>query len=171
MAARSMAVGAATGLVVTASHNPAQDNGVKLVEPSGYMLQQSWEVCTLYAKPHPPCRQRLAAVHSSLTKSVLLLQAHANRLAQCSDAGSLQSCLQDLFIAEAIAAGILHTWVPTTVDVALGLCVLTCCSQGGTETHQLQQHTVCSAFAWHFSCFSVLATCSVNHMPPDVLTF
>lgn len=105
MAARSMAVGAATGLVVTASHNPAQDNGVKLVEPSGYMLQQSWEVCTLCAKPHPPCRQHLAAVHSSLTKSMLLLQAHANRLAQCSDAGSLQSCLQDLFSAEAIAAG------------------------------------------------------------------
>jgi len=45
MAARSMAVGATTGLVVTASHNPAQDNGVKLVEPSGYMLQQTWEVC------------------------------------------------------------------------------------------------------------------------------
>ena len=45
MAARSMAVGAATGLVVTASHNPAQDNGVKLVEPTGYMLQQKWEVC------------------------------------------------------------------------------------------------------------------------------
>lgn len=64
MAARSMALGAATGLVVTASHNPAQDNGVKLVEPSGYMLQQSWEVCTLSAKPHPPCRQSLAAVHS-----------------------------------------------------------------------------------------------------------
>ncbi|KAA6429916.1 MAG: phosphoacetylglucosamine mutase-like [Trebouxia sp. A1-2] len=74
MAARSMAVGATTGLVVTASHNPAQDNGVKLVEPSGYMLQQTWE-------------------------------AHANRLAQCDNDASLQSCLQDLFTSEAIAAG------------------------------------------------------------------
>lgn len=45
MAARSLLLGAATGLVVTASHNPAQDNGVKLVDPSGYMLEQSWEVC------------------------------------------------------------------------------------------------------------------------------
>ena len=44
MAARSMLLDAATGLVVTASHNPAQDNGVKLVDPSGYMLEQSWEV-------------------------------------------------------------------------------------------------------------------------------
>lgn len=44
MAARSMMLGSVTGLVVTASHNPAQDNGVKLVDPTGYMLQQSWEV-------------------------------------------------------------------------------------------------------------------------------
>lgn len=44
MAARSLLLGDATGLVVTASHNPAQDNGVKLVDPSGYMLEQTWEV-------------------------------------------------------------------------------------------------------------------------------
>ena len=44
MAARALKTGAATGLVVTASHNPATDNGVKLVEPTGYMLDQSWEV-------------------------------------------------------------------------------------------------------------------------------
>ena len=29
---------------MTASHNPVADNGVKLVEPTGYMLDQSWEV-------------------------------------------------------------------------------------------------------------------------------
>ncbi|CAK0783544.1 hypothetical protein CVIRNUC_006743 [Coccomyxa viridis] len=43
MAARALKTGAATGLVVTASHNPVTDNGVKLVEPTGYMLDQSWE--------------------------------------------------------------------------------------------------------------------------------
>ena len=44
MAARALKTGGVTGLVVTASHNLVADNGVKLVEPSGYMLLQSWEV-------------------------------------------------------------------------------------------------------------------------------
>ena len=44
MAARALKSGGNTGLVVTASHNPEADNGVKLVDPSGYMLEQAWEV-------------------------------------------------------------------------------------------------------------------------------
>jgi phosphoacetylglucosamine mutase len=33
----------AIGVMVTASHNPVQDNGVKIVDPDGGMLEQSWE--------------------------------------------------------------------------------------------------------------------------------
>ncbi len=44
MAMRALKTGSVTGLVVTASHNPGEDNGVKLVEPTGYMLDQAWEV-------------------------------------------------------------------------------------------------------------------------------
>lgn len=41
---RSIALkGEAVGVVVTASHNPPQDNGVKIVEPDGSMLDQAWE--------------------------------------------------------------------------------------------------------------------------------
>lgn len=43
MALRSLKTNKATGICITASHNPAPDNGVKLVEPSGEMLLQEYE--------------------------------------------------------------------------------------------------------------------------------
>jgi len=41
--ARACHVNAAVGLCVTASHNAVQDNGVKLIDPDGGMLEQAWE--------------------------------------------------------------------------------------------------------------------------------
>ena len=44
MVARSRLTGSPTGIVITASHNPVEDNGVKLIEGDGLMLVPDWEV-------------------------------------------------------------------------------------------------------------------------------
>ena len=36
------------GIMITASHNPAEDNGVKLVDPQGEMLEEKWEGYATY---------------------------------------------------------------------------------------------------------------------------
>jgi phosphoacetylglucosamine mutase len=43
IAARALGAGAACGVMITASHNVDSDNGVKLVDPSGEMLEPDWE--------------------------------------------------------------------------------------------------------------------------------
>ncbi|XP_051145585.1 phosphoacetylglucosamine mutase [Andrographis paniculata] len=42
-ALRSVQTGSTIGLMITASHNKESDNGVKVADPSGGMLSQSWE--------------------------------------------------------------------------------------------------------------------------------
>lgn len=53
-AARSYACqGAPVGVMITASHNPPQDNGVKIVEPDGSMLDKKWEIlATSFVNQH-----------------------------------------------------------------------------------------------------------------------
>ncbi|ONK69836.1 uncharacterized protein A4U43_C05F27240 [Asparagus officinalis] len=56
-ALRSLKTGAVIGLMITASHNPVNDNGVKIADPDGGMLTQQWEpfADALANAPDPKC--------------------------------------------------------------------------------------------------------------------
>lgn len=50
--------------MVTASHNPIEDNGVKMVDPDGGMLAQAWEKVRPAARADPPAdRSRSRTSH------------------------------------------------------------------------------------------------------------
>jgi phosphoacetylglucosamine mutase len=65
MALRALRARAAVGICVTASHNPAPDNGVKLVDPSGEMLDQRYEA-DVDALARAPSDAALAALVAAL---------------------------------------------------------------------------------------------------------
>lgn len=83
MALRAKKAAASTGMVITASHNPAADNGVKLVEPTGYMLAQSWEVRSI--RPRSPFKQH----NSSQSQIIVFTPVADNCLRGCVGGGKL----------------------------------------------------------------------------------
>ncbi|KAK9819340.1 hypothetical protein WJX74_007967 [Apatococcus lobatus] len=97
MALRAGALRQVTGIVITASHNPEQDNGVKLVDPSGNMLDSTWEgmadaLCQ--AKTGHRAMQELTRIKQTwnVTTGGTVMLAHdtrssANSLCQAASAG------------------------------------------------------------------------------------
>ena len=77
--------GQAIGAMITASHNPGPDNGVKLVDPAGEMLEAEWEaVATALAncedKDVPAELQRIVVKYS------------IDRSGRCSLESPLEAC-------------------------------------------------------------------------------
>jgi phosphoacetylglucosamine mutase len=61
--------GQAIGVMITASHNPAVDNGVKIVDPLGDMLEQEWERYAT-ALVNAPSDDDLLAVYNKLASEL-----------------------------------------------------------------------------------------------------
>lgn len=74
---RSKKTKATIGVMVTASHNPEEDNGVKLVDPMGEMLTETWEV---YATQLANAEQEdlLAALKDIIEKEAINMSQEAN---------------------------------------------------------------------------------------------
>ncbi|KAL4950958.1 hypothetical protein BDW69DRAFT_171058 [Aspergillus filifer] len=56
------------GVMITASHNPAEDNGVKLVDPMGEMLEAEWEAYATKLANAP--LESIADVYEELIKEI-----------------------------------------------------------------------------------------------------
>lgn len=61
--------GKAIGIMITASHNPAADNGAKVVDPMGEMLEQDWEAFATKLV-NCPTHEDLAAQYRSLAEQL-----------------------------------------------------------------------------------------------------
>jgi len=107
--------GKTIGVMVTASHNPEQDNGVKLVDPRGEMLEASWEAHATILANAPSTDSFLEAL-DTLVKSTRIDLSKPARVVYARDTRpsgpSLISALEDGFKSlgvEARDAGVTTT--------------------------------------------------------------
>ncbi|KIY64811.1 phosphoacetylglucosamine mutase [Cylindrobasidium torrendii FP15055 ss-10] len=70
--------GRTIGVMITASHNPEEDNGVKIVEPRGDMLEAAWEVHATNLANAPTTADLIASLETLVQATKIDLSKPAN---------------------------------------------------------------------------------------------
>ncbi|PVU89626.1 hypothetical protein BB559_002242 [Furculomyces boomerangus] len=107
--------GKAIGVMITASHNKEEDNGIKLVDPMGEMLNQSWEeYCTTVANAKDE-QELISAIKDivnreniDITKPANVLYGYDTRPTSVLLVGALENGLKAIN-AESVNYGVVTT--------------------------------------------------------------
>lgn len=143
---RSKCTKCTIGVMVTASHNPEEDNGVKLVDPLGEMLAVTWEEhATTLANSEEQCLSK--ALENIAKKETIDLQQEAFVVVGRDTRQSSGKLVQSMIDGVTVLGGKYHDYgLLTTPQLHYMVCCRNTMGQYGTATEEGYYKKLAQAF-------------------------